>query len=158
MIEPGSPWENEYNESFNGKLRDELLNGEIFTSFGKRLRAWRKPVPLKLMELSRLIKVSQGSLSDLENDKSLPSATTLSNLSIFTDLNIYWLLNGRGPVMRELTSGIDKNTEQTRLYENFMFMMKDRKLKGVVEMVINIYKEGDAKKKSQMQGFLSALS
>ncbi len=29
-IEPGSPWENGYNESFNGKLRDELLNGEIF--------------------------------------------------------------------------------------------------------------------------------
>ena len=26
-IEPGSPWENGYNESFNGKLRDELLNG-----------------------------------------------------------------------------------------------------------------------------------
>jgi len=29
FIEPGSPWENGYNESFNGKLRDELLNGEI---------------------------------------------------------------------------------------------------------------------------------
>ena len=29
-IGPGSPWENGYNESFNGKLRDELLNGEIF--------------------------------------------------------------------------------------------------------------------------------
>lgn len=29
-IEPGSPWENGYNESFNGKFRDELLNGEIF--------------------------------------------------------------------------------------------------------------------------------
>ena len=28
-IEPGSPWENGYNESFNGKLRDELLNGEM---------------------------------------------------------------------------------------------------------------------------------
>ena len=32
FIEPGSPWENGYNESFNGKLRDELLNGEIFYS------------------------------------------------------------------------------------------------------------------------------
>ncbi len=32
FIEPGSPWENGYNESFNGKLRDELLNGEIFTT------------------------------------------------------------------------------------------------------------------------------
>lgn len=32
FIEPGSPWENGYIESFNGKLRDELLNGEIFTT------------------------------------------------------------------------------------------------------------------------------
>jgi putative transposase len=30
--EPGSPWENCYCESFNGKLRDEGLNGEIFYS------------------------------------------------------------------------------------------------------------------------------
>ena len=29
-IEPGSPWENGYIESFNGRFRDELLNGEIF--------------------------------------------------------------------------------------------------------------------------------
>ena len=32
FIQPGSPWENGYNESFNGKLRDELLNREIFYS------------------------------------------------------------------------------------------------------------------------------
>jgi putative transposase len=31
-IEPGSPWENGYCESFNGKLRGEFLNGEIFYS------------------------------------------------------------------------------------------------------------------------------
>ena len=30
FIEPGSPWANGYNESFNGKLSDQLLNGEIF--------------------------------------------------------------------------------------------------------------------------------
>ena len=29
-IEPGSPWENGYIESFNARFRDELLNGEIF--------------------------------------------------------------------------------------------------------------------------------
>ena len=29
-IELGSPWENGFNESFNGKFRDELLNGELF--------------------------------------------------------------------------------------------------------------------------------
>ncbi len=33
-----SPWENGYNESFNGKLRDELLNGEIFYRHWRRSR------------------------------------------------------------------------------------------------------------------------
>ena len=32
FIEPSSPWENGYVESLNGKLRDELVNGEIFYS------------------------------------------------------------------------------------------------------------------------------
>ena len=35
-IEPGSPWENGYCESFNGKLRDECLNQEIFYSLKGR--------------------------------------------------------------------------------------------------------------------------
>ena len=30
FVEPVSPWENGYNGSFNGKLRDGMLNGEIF--------------------------------------------------------------------------------------------------------------------------------
>jgi transposase InsO family protein len=44
-IEPGSPWENGYNESFNGKLRDELLNGEIFYSLKEAktlIERWRR--------------------------------------------------------------------------------------------------------------------
>jgi len=43
-IEPGSPWENGYCESFNGKLRDELLNGEIFHSLREAqvvIEQWR---------------------------------------------------------------------------------------------------------------------
>ena len=32
FIEPGSPWGNGYTKSFNSKLRDESLNGEIFYS------------------------------------------------------------------------------------------------------------------------------
>ena len=32
FIEPGSPWENGYVESFNGKLRNELLNAEVFNT------------------------------------------------------------------------------------------------------------------------------
>jgi transposase InsO family protein len=30
FIEPDGPWENGYNKSINGKLREEMLNGEIF--------------------------------------------------------------------------------------------------------------------------------
>jgi len=44
-IEPGSPWENGYVESFNGKLRDELLNGEIFDTLLEAkvlIERWRK--------------------------------------------------------------------------------------------------------------------
>jgi len=45
FIEPGSPWENGYIESFNGKLRDELLNREIFTTLAEAkilIEQWRK--------------------------------------------------------------------------------------------------------------------
>ena len=44
-ITPGSPWENGYCESFNGSLRDELLNGEIFYSLAEAqilIEAWRR--------------------------------------------------------------------------------------------------------------------
>jgi len=45
FIEPGSPWENGYIESFNGKLRDELLNREIFYTLAEAkilIEQWRK--------------------------------------------------------------------------------------------------------------------
>jgi transposase InsO family protein len=45
FIEPGSPWENGYVESFNGKLRDELLNGELFYTLQEAqvlVERWRR--------------------------------------------------------------------------------------------------------------------
>jgi len=45
FIEPGSPWENGYNESFNGKLRDEVLNREIFYTLKEAqviIEKWRQ--------------------------------------------------------------------------------------------------------------------
>jgi len=43
-IEPGGPWENGYRESFNAKLRDELLNGGIFHTLAEAkvvIEGWR---------------------------------------------------------------------------------------------------------------------
>ncbi len=45
LIEPGTPWENGYVEAFNGKLRDELLDREIFTTLTEAkilIEEWRK--------------------------------------------------------------------------------------------------------------------
>ena len=45
FIEPGSPWENGYIESFNARLRDELLNGEIFYTLKEArvlIESWRR--------------------------------------------------------------------------------------------------------------------
>ena len=45
FIEPGLPWENGYVESFNGKLCDELLNGEIFYTLKEAkvvIERWRQ--------------------------------------------------------------------------------------------------------------------
>jgi transposase InsO family protein len=45
FIEPGSPWENGYCESFNGKMRDQLLNGELFYTLQEAqiiIERWRQ--------------------------------------------------------------------------------------------------------------------
>ena len=137
-----------------GKLMSYETNSSkvtvAITSVGKRMKSWRKHSMLKLVELSKKIRISQGSLSDLENDKSLPSATTLANLCMFSDLNIYWLLTGRGPMIRqEHSSGSELNFSG-----NFADMMQDRKLKELIEKVIRVYRKGDVDKKAHLEGFL----
>ena len=72
--------------------------GSTAKNLGTRLRQWRKTLPLKSFELAKLIKISQGSLSDIENNKSLPSADTIAKLYQYSNLNIIWLLLGKGHV------------------------------------------------------------
>ena len=72
----------------------------VVDGVGDRLREWRKKGGLKLIELGEIINTSQGSLSDLENNKSLPSADTLSSLHRNTDLNLIWLLTDTGKMKR----------------------------------------------------------
>jgi len=69
-------------------------------TIGGRLRKFRKSKDMVLVEFCRVIRVSQSSISDLENDKSKPSADTLISLIENTDINIYWLLTGQGKMKR----------------------------------------------------------
>ncbi len=68
---------------------------------GKRIKEWRKSKKLKLREVVKLLKVSQGSLSDIENGNSDPSARTIRSFILNTDINILWMLTGQtGDVKR----------------------------------------------------------
>ena len=74
-ITPGSPWENAYIESFNGKFRDECLNMEIFSSKIEAriiIEEWRKEYneirphsSLGYMTPSKFAKISKPSITTL---------------------------------------------------------------------------------------------
>lgn len=66
--------------------------GKFKKSVGKRLRNYRKTIGLNLVGFAEKIKISIGALSELENGISAPSAQTLANLHLLTNINIGWLL------------------------------------------------------------------
>ena len=74
-----------------GKGKIEPL---VLKDVGTRIRSWRVAVPMKSFELAAILKISQGSLSDIENNKSLPSATTIAAFYEWTDMDIIWMLLG----------------------------------------------------------------
>ena len=123
-------------------------------NLGTRLREWRKTLPLKSYQLAKLIKISQGSLSDIENNKSLPSADTIAKLYLYSDLNIIWLLLGKGPMTRDRSAASDMDgdalvQEATEDYGD------DRKLREVVEKSVRIYRRGNQEKRAHLIGFLN---
>ncbi|ADW17506.1 helix-turn-helix domain protein [Desulfobulbus propionicus DSM 2032] len=79
------------------------INEEV-KKIGNRLKEFRVENGLTLVQLSELIGISHGSLSGLENNKSKPSAETLSNLCLYTEIDIVWLLTGRRekPIERKI--------------------------------------------------------
>jgi len=119
---------------------------------GERIRQWRKTLPLKSYELAKLINISQGSLSDIENNKSLPSADTIAKLYKYTDVNIIWLLTGQGPVKKG--SGTPSSGSGAPGPEELESYGQDQALKEMIDKVIRIYHHGDADKKAHLKGFL----
>lgn len=117
---------------------------------GSRLRLWRKSSMMKLLDVKKMIGVSQGSLSDLENNKSLPSATTLTQLCLRTDLNICWLLTGKGPVARK----VGETENQTFMETGYLKTLQDKNLKALVDSLIQTYQGGGREKRALLKGFL----
>jgi len=124
---------------------------------GTRLREWRKTLPLKSYQLAKLIHISQGSLSDIENNKSLPSADTIAKLYQHTRLNIIWLLTNKGPMNRgerEIAPGLGEGGEGIVL-EDMDGYGADPKLRDLIEKLIRIYNKGNMEKKAHVVGFLN---
>jgi transcriptional regulator with XRE-family HTH domain len=128
----------------------EIKSG-IAKFLGSRLRQWRKTLPLKSFELAKLIRISQGSLSDIENNKSLPSADTIAKLYQHTDLNIIWLLTGKGPIQKtQHASG----GEEPCVNEAMETYGEDPALNELIQKLVRTYYRGDVEKKAHLVGFL----
>jgi transcriptional regulator with XRE-family HTH domain len=128
--------------------------GGAAKNLGTRLRQWRKTLPLKSFELAKLIKISQGSLSDIENNKSLPSADTIAKLYQYSDLNIIWLLLGKGSMIRN-QPGVSDLDNGALVQEATQEYGGDRKLREVIEKVVRIYRLGNQEKRAHLIGFLN---
>jgi len=67
---------------------------------GRRIEEYRLHKGYKVGELARIIGISQGSLSEIKNEKSEPRADTLEKVVRNTDINAHWLLTGEGPMIK----------------------------------------------------------
>lgn len=73
------------------KIKHEIIGA------GPRIRKWRKEFGLKAFQLAEILKISQGSLSDIETGKSNPSAPTILKFIINPkiNINVYWMMTGK---------------------------------------------------------------
>lgn len=69
---------------------------------GDNIRRYRELKKLKGIELARILGISSGTLSDIENNKNSPNADTLSRFAKETDVNIDWLLTGEGEILKSI--------------------------------------------------------
>lgn len=72
--------------------------GGIVGNLGARLKTWRKKNKMKGFQLAEKLQISQASISEIENGKSMPSCKTLQKLCELTNMNIIWLLVDEGPM------------------------------------------------------------
>ncbi len=136
-----------------GTERPNLADSNYPPTVGGRLRYWRKLSSLRLVDLAAAINVSQGSLSDLENDKSLPSATTLTGLCKKTDVNICWILTGEGEMIKE----DEVSSKEISIFGNIVRLMADPDFKRTMSRMIQIFDRGTPTQKAQIKGFLAGV-
>ncbi len=127
---------------------------EFPATVGGRLKYWRKVSRLRLVDVTKLIRVSQGSLSDLENDKSLPSANTLTGLFQKTDMSIRWLLTGEGSMVSKKEKKFKVESSAVR---DLMKWMQNKDFRNTVIKLLNIFENGSSAQKARIRGYIAGV-
>ena len=89
----------------------------------------------------------------LENDKSLPSATTLTGLCQKTDMNLYWLLTGEG----SMVSKEERFQAESSAVSSLMAWMQDKDFRKTVMKLLSIFDKGSSAQKAQIRGFIAGV-
>lgn len=91
-------------------------------------------------------------MSDLENNKSLPSAETIARLHLKTNINIIWLLTGKPPLRKMPLTAAAGHSYVAESSEQYG---KDEMLKNLVEKLVRVYQQGNKDKIAHITGFLA---
>jgi len=127
---------------------------EFPATVGGRLKYWRKVSRLRLVDVTKLIRVSQGSLSELENDISLPSANTLTGLFQKTDMSIRWLLTGEGSMVNNNEKKFKVESSAVR---DLMKWMQNKDFRKTVIRLLNIFEKGSSVQKARIRGYIAGV-
>ena len=133
----------------------------IILKFGERIKKYRLYKGLKGIEFCKIIGISSGSFSDIENEKTKPSADTIASIVKNTDINPYWLLTGEGEMEEvseslryELLKNVIKTVEEISI-ELKLSLQPDKKSKLIVllfkEVIENKTKIEDIEEKVMRQ-------
>jgi transcriptional regulator with XRE-family HTH domain len=101
------------------------------SSIGSRLKEWRIEEGMTLQELADFIEVSKATLSQIENDKSIPSGQTIIRLTDYPFIEIHWLLTGRYDDKKEILYGkIEERSIKIKKLEKQNDKLKKQNKKG----------------------------
>jgi hypothetical protein len=106
---------------------------------------------LKPYQLSKLIRISQGSLSDIENCKSFPYSGYKCQIVSTHRPEYHWLLTGKGPIWKtQHAHGEEPSVSSEELEAHG----EDSNLTELIQRLIRTYYRSDAEKKAYLIGFL----
>lgn len=113
-------------------------------TIGKRIRYARKSKNLTLTDIKKITGLSTGNLSELENDKFLPSANALIQFRRIYDVSIDWILTGEESLSNEDAKVINEMKEKYLCNE----YNEDEK------ELIKLYRKLDSTNKQNLWGYL----